>query len=1316
MSASFRSFAKFSLWSLTALVVSLLAGALGVLAVVYGLVYFGDDSNLKKATILARINEETNIYMLDEKTPIGSIFSDAHRRYVPIDEVPATMINALIAAEDKNFYNHHGIDPVAIVSASAGVLKGGRVRGASTLTQQTARNILGWWDVTLSRKVKEAIASLQLERLYSKKQILEFYLNQFHVSGNGRGIGIAAKYYFNKDVKDLDLVESAFIAGSVKGPSQYDPFIKFTKERRERAIKKAYNRKNYVLRRMYEQGWVSADDFKKAWAEPVKFSRGSFRTDEVALVDLITEQVKRKEILEALGIEDERELSAAGLKVFSTIDGEMQKAGQLAVRRNLSRLETILKGFKQESPQFFHQLRGLTVNDFYFGQVAAIAGTAKEPELKISFGLPTCTIPFDSLMRYAKQVDLPFGQGWQKVLTDMVKKIKPGDVLYMEAKEYDVDKHDGFCELMKRPRVNGGLIAMDKGEIRAVVSGFDTHGFNRSMQAKRQPGSVFKPVVFFAALQLGWSILDRLDNERQIFPYQGQFYYPRPDHDSPYKETSMLWAGIQSENVASVSLTSKLVDKLNFEQFKQLLGVMDLLPHPGEAPRDFHFRVARAMGVTLDNEGVREFQLNSAVSDLMLDVQYSSTFEFQQKLKKMWWGRGYAAEMQRLMTGADDLRQKGIKLHLAENNFQRHQAMDQQLISDWKVIEQAVQAKGAEVASTDPAVLAVLDHFRVLAGLSKPALGYIAALPGERPSKDYKDRSEVDRLLQPPGRQVGPLDVQAIWGGSTLFGSADITLNDVLIDGWLPHGNQQLLEQYVTKHYDEVTARQDDFDLYRYYNHHDYRIAVGLNYLVSLAKAMGVTSAIEPVESFPLGTNVVTLAEVAKIYQTFVDGKTYRFYKEGPPNQTNLIRRIEDRYGNTLFEPKRLEYQLVQPEFGLQMREILRRVVTHGTGRRARAELYLTIGGDPNKPSAESKDGKLAPGEKRIRIPVFGKTGTTNDYNSANFAGFVPYPVEKGQPLDPSNSYVLTAYAGYDRKQQMHNGAFNATGALGALPAWIGLAKSIIEKKTFSDMLDTLDLSLITREEWPLKKDPRATPVMVDMARGAMIGARDADQEAVGTADSSREGESANAVRDEFRASVVEATMQMPLDGGHAPLRLFSPYKPQDQAALTAPTATRLGGKGDGSKDGVNMDDVRYYDQDGNRTEGPAAGSQVAPGIAPSPVPPAPNAENQDSQGASSAPAPTAPNAETEGSQASQGASSRPAAAALTPPSALAVQPASTAAAAPAPVEPTPSASDRAAAIYHDIGDHGGGGAPAAQTVPVQAAGSSDDETPEDLW
>ena len=124
-----------------------------------------------------------------------------------------------------------------------------------------------------------------------------------------------------------------------------------------------------------------------------------------------------------------------------------------------------------------------------------------------------------------------------------------------------------------------------------------------------------------------------MDNERQMFPYQGQFYYPRPDHDSPYRETSMLWSGVMSENLASVALTARLVEKLNFDQFKQLMTVLELNPLPGELPRDFHFRVARATGVQLDNEGVKEFQLKNAVADLLLDIQYTTTYEYQRLLE-----------------------------------------------------------------------------------------------------------------------------------------------------------------------------------------------------------------------------------------------------------------------------------------------------------------------------------------------------------------------------------------------------------------------------------------------------------------------------------------------------------------------------------------------------------------------------------------------------------------------------------------------------------------------------------------------------------
>lgn len=1145
-------------WAMAIALVAGISGLLGVLAVIYGLVYFGDDSALRKSAIMARINEETNIYMLDEESQIGSIFANAHRRYVKIEEVPAHMINALIAAEDKNFYSHHGVDPAAIGKVAVGVLQGQRARGASTLTQQTVRNILGWWEVSMSRKFKEWIAAMQLERMYSKREILEFYLNQFYVSGNGNGIGIASKYYFNKDVKDLDLVESAFIAGSVKGPSQYDPFIKYTKERREKAIKNAYHRKNYVLKRMYEQGWISESQFKEAWESPVKFQRGKFRSQEVSLVHLIQDQLNQKEVLKALNIEDARELSAAGLKIFTTIDKDMQQAAQLSVRRNLSRLETILKGYKGEPEDMFGKLRSLTVNDFFFGQVTGFGGTEKEPTVKLSYGLPQGEIPYESLMRYAKVMDLPWNKGWQKVLQGLLKEIKVGDVLYTEVLEYDADKHEAVVELMKRPHVNGGLIAIDKGEVRAVISGFDTHGFNRSVAAKRQPGSVFKPVVFFAALQLGWSILDRLDNERQIFPFQGRFYYPRGDHDSPYRECSMLWAGTTSENMASVSLTSRLVEKLNFDQYKQLMGTMDLLPHPGEAPRDFHYRVARATGVSLDDEGVKEFQLTNAVNDTLLDVQYTATVEMQQRLRKMWWGRGYQSEMQSIFLTNDDLSvgQRAAKLRLAANNYARLAELDKNLVADWQVITNAVTAKGPDEALADPGVQKVMGRFRVLPGLSKPALGYVYTLDGERPSRTYKNAEELNKLLEPSGRPLNGLDVQAIWGGTSAFGSADIKLTDVQLDGWLPRGNYAQLSQYVEQHFAEEMGRQEEYDLHRYFQHHDFRIAMGLKYLVNLAHAMGVTSTLEPVLSFPLGTNVVTLAEVAKIYQTFVSGKIYRFYDDGPPNQLNFIRRIEDRFGNKLYEPKRRESQLVAPEFAMQIREVLHRVVTNGTGRRARAELYLTLGGDSQSKNPNAKPDPKAPPEKRIRIPAFGKTGTTNDYNVANFAGFMPYPQVKGEPLDPESSYVLAANVGYDFNKKMEAGAVKVSGAIGALPAWIGLAKEIIDKKKYADKLDMLDLGVINSGEWPMVKDTRAVAMKVDMPRGVVLGGGGGDTEAVATSNIAKEGESAF---DEFRANVVEATVRMPTEPGGAPVRMFAPFKLDAKLEDSSPPAVAPG-------------------------------------------------------------------------------------------------------------------------------------------------------------
>ncbi len=1115
-----------------------LGGAIGGVTVILFASWFGDDSHLKKTTILARINEETTIYCLDQTTPIGSFFNSEHRQYTTIEQIPKNMVNALVAAEDKNFFSHGGVDPSAILKAIAEGFQTGRFRGGSTLTQQTVKNIMDSWEYSIKRKVNEAIAALQLERLYSKEQILEFYLNQFHVSGNGSGIGIAARYYFDKEVADLDLVESAFIAGSVKGPSKYDPFLKYTKERREQAVRNAFDRKNYVLRRMVEQKLITSQEFRDAFDKPVPFSRGSFRSNEVALVSLIRSQVTQREVLDAIQMEEGEELNNAGLRVFTTIDCKQQEKAQLAMRRNLSRLETILGGYQPEKAENFKRLRDLEMNQFYYGKVESVKGNDKNAEIEVSFGLSSGKIPYEALVRYAKLLDLPLMQGWEVQLKKLLQSVKIGDILFVEVREYDAERHYAVLEMQKNPKVNGGLVSLDKGEVRVAVSGFDTIGFNRAIYARRQPGSVFKSVVYYAALQLGWNILDIVDNERQIFPYQARFYFPRPDHNSPYRSSSIVWAGAMSENLASVALANRLLDKLNFEQFKTLMGSMELLPTNGENAPDYHFRVAKATGVQLDNDGIREFQLQHAIADITPDLVFRGQTEAIHSLEKMWWGKGYLGELMRLhsKTSSDmPPLENAIRVNLVKNNLFRMSALAGTAIGEWDQIASLVKEKGAEEALRDPMFARVWPKFKVLPTQgSKPALGYLAVLDGELPANAREHYQYIERLATVQGRTLNALDVEAVWGEGV------VAKGDLRLNGTLTLSTFQQLQQAIEERYQSVMSSAVPYDLNRYYEHHDFRISLGLKYLVEMVKAMGVTSKVEAVQSFPLGTNDVTAGEVAKVYQTFVEGKIYRFYEKGPPNQINFIRRIEDRNGNIVFEPKRQEAVVALPEYSPQMHEILKRVVTHGTGKRARGELYVQMG---DADAAGTDPAKLKELERqRVRVPSFGKTGTTNDYTNAYYAGFFPVPTVKGAPLDFYSVYTIASYVGYDLNKMMRRGAIKVSGAVGALPTWIDYAKAMIEELNYKDYLDDLDINVVKRREWPMKYDEKLSLTMnADIARGVLLTNADGDQEVFETTDISRTGESYS---NEFAiGNTVKAPVRVPGDGRGGVARYFSPFR-----------------------------------------------------------------------------------------------------------------------------------------------------------------------------
>ena len=1087
---------KFKTYSLYTLLVVLVAGfsaGFGILSVVLYQVYFGDVSELKKSTILARINEETTIFTNDEQTKLGSFFNEAHRSYVPVDQIPAHMIRAMVASEDQNFYDHLGIDPVAITSAFVdGVKNGFRFRrGGSSITQQTVKNILDRREHTFRRKFKEMIRALQLERMYSKEQILEFYLNQFHVTANGKGVGIAAQYYFSKDVQDLSLVEAAFIAGSVKAPSKYNPFIKYTRKGRETAQLEANRRKNYVLRRMYEQGWITQDELKEAWDKPVPFKQGKFRTREVALVSLIRGQLNKKEILTSLGMESPQELNHAGLRIYTTLDGAMQERAQLMMRRNLSRLEMILQGFATEDAEEFRPLRHVEENQFYYGKVESIK-KGKDPEIILDLGLPKATIPADSLMRAAKIYALPTYKGYDYHLKEMFSKIKVGDVLFVEIMSYDAETHHAIAELRRRPRINGGLIAVDHGEVRAVVAGFDAKGFNRAMFATRQPGSIFKSVVYYAALQLGWTVVDRLDNTRRIFPFQGTYYFPRPDHKSPYDDVSLMWAGVKSENLATVFLTANLLDKLNFEEFRELLGSMDLLPKEDEAPRDYHYRVAKTIGVQLENSGVREYLLGRVIQGLRPDLVFSGRMELLKDLSKMWWGRGYLAELKNVYQIDDEEisdRERDIRVTLLKRNFQRLNVLSDDLANDWNLIDIKVRDAGAEGVFSDPQIRQIASRFRVMDAVGgRPTLAYIRELEGEAyvPS----DPQQEITLNPPPGRALNPLDIQAIWGGYAGYANQlRLSVDDVLLAGFLPRRYFVRIAAEIEQRYQNIMAQKDRYSLYQYFNHHDFRISVGLHYLKRLAKAMGVYSKMEPVLSFGLGTNDVSVAEVAKIYQTFTNGRIYRFYEEGPQNQLNLIKRIEDRYGNVLFEPKKQEFQLTDPCYASQMSEILRKVVTHGTGRRARGELYIELENPQGGAKEEEK-------ETKIRIPAYGKTGTTNDYTTAYFAGFMPYPTTHRAPLDPEeNAMVIASYVGYDLNQTMRRGSFRISGAYGALPVWTDFSKSLITMMDYEKYVDRFDINLLTKQVWPISADQCTAGLKVDLPRGTIMGTRSGDDE-----------------------------------------------------------------------------------------------------------------------------------------------------------------------------------------------------------------------------
>ncbi|MFV3074316.1 penicillin-binding protein 1A [Niveispirillum fermenti] len=460
-----------------------------------GWIYYGKD--LPDHTTLANYNPSvaTRVHAGDGR--LVAEFASERRAFVPIEAIPKRVSNAFISAEDQNFYSHGGVDWLAVVRAQLqnirNIGQGRRPIGASTITQQVTRIFLLSNEVSYVRKIKEAILAGRIEKAMGKDKILEIYMNEIFLGNRAYGVGAAALNYFNKSLGELTIAEAAFLASLPKAPDRYY---------RERHRDAAIARRNYVIGRMEDDRYITREEAEAARAEPLVFADRS--GDSNIRADYFVEEVRR-ELAKLYG---EQTLYAGGLSVRTTLDPDIQAAASTALRDGLmaydrrdgwrgpvTRLDNL-----ENWPEKLEDLRTPPGGEEW-DLAIVLAADADQVEVGLADG-SRGRIPLAELKWARKVQDGKFvGPTIQKA----ADALAVGEVVLVEP----LDEKAHTLALRQIPEVQGALVAMDPhtGRVLAMSGGFSSRisVFNRATQAYRQPGSAFKPFVYLAALDEGFT-------------------------------------------------------------------------------------------------------------------------------------------------------------------------------------------------------------------------------------------------------------------------------------------------------------------------------------------------------------------------------------------------------------------------------------------------------------------------------------------------------------------------------------------------------------------------------------------------------------------------------------------------------------------------------------------------------------------------------------------------------------------------------------------------------------------------------------------
>ncbi len=592
----FEKHATLLRWGRRALVLGVVLGVIGLI-VVWG--YFAALG--RSVPSIAKLKQYeppiTSRVHAGDGTLIAE-FADQHRVFVPYESIPLHVIQAFVAAEDKNFFTHDGLDYVGITRGAVNTAKNkisgsGGMQGGSTITQQVAKNMLLTRDQNIERKAKEAIVAQRMEKEFTKAQILELYLNEIYLGGSSYGVGSAALNYFNKSLPELDLSEAAILASLAKAPSEVNPY-----RRPDRLLE----RRNYVLGRMVEDGYITREEADAARAKPLTTTR-RLRGPEYAAATYFVQELRR-DLIKTYG---EDMLEQGGLSIRSTIDTRLQLAAQKALQDGLVAYDR-RHGWRGPVATLpvddgaVDALQAVQLPGGYGTWEAALVTRVgdKTADLLLTDGA-TIKLPAEELAwakTFTPDTGKPGLQVGQVVLAEFArKKLNATETSGPAPEALDEDGNPaagpaiepmmvpvGNATLRQVPEVDGALIALDPhtGRILAMQGGYSffKSSFNRTTQSKRQPGSSFKPFVYAAALERGFTPASRFLDSPFVSLDVSTGDYWRPKNYTEGQSYGMVTLRVALEKSLN-QVTARVAQNIGMESVSALaerVGVYEKLP------------------------------------------------------------------------------------------------------------------------------------------------------------------------------------------------------------------------------------------------------------------------------------------------------------------------------------------------------------------------------------------------------------------------------------------------------------------------------------------------------------------------------------------------------------------------------------------------------------------------------------------------------------------------------------------------------------------------------------------------------------------